>query len=118
MYLFFLLTNAESYEPVIRMRREKVDTIEKEKGVTAIHPQGRSVNVRQLMVVVLTRPIRIFLEPMVFFTDLFLVLEYAMFFLYFEAYPFIFKGASTTKHKPLRVNQSHVRYRYVRYEFW
>ena len=51
------------------------------------------------MTVVLTRPFRMFLEPMVFFTDLFLVLEYAMFFLYFEAYPFIFKG----KYTPMRV---------------
>ena len=55
-------------------------------------PHKRPIDFKELMTVVLTRPFRIFLEPMVFFTDLFLVLEYAMFFLYFEAYPFIFKG--------------------------
>lgn len=49
-------------------------------------------SVKQLVTVVLTRPIRMFAEPLVLFTCLFLALEYAMFFLYFEAYPIIFKG--------------------------
>ena len=31
-------------------------------------------------------------EPLVFFTDMFLVLVYALFFLSFEAYPIIFEG--------------------------
>lgn len=40
----------------------------------------------------LTRPLRMLWEPLVFFTDLFLLYQYTVYFLYFEAYPFIFKG--------------------------
>ena len=47
---------------------------------------------RQILTVVLARPILIIAEPIVACTDLFLALEYAVFFLYFEAYPLIFKG--------------------------
>lgn len=41
---------------------------------------------------VLTRPLRMLWEPLVFFTDLFLLYQYTVYFLYFEAYPYIFKG--------------------------
>ncbi len=41
---------------------------------------------------ILTRPIRILAEPLVFFTDLFILYQYIIFFLYFGAYPVIFKG--------------------------
>ena len=77
------------------MRLKSADMSKTEKILTNNHPHAERIHVMQLMVVVLTRPIRMFLEPMVLFTDLFLVLEYAMFFLYFESYPFIFKGMST-----------------------
>jgi len=77
------------------MRLEKITISKTEKVVTLNHPRPEHIDVKQLVVVVLMRPIRMFLEPMVLFTDLFLVLEYSMFFLYFEAYPFIFKGMST-----------------------
>jgi hypothetical protein len=40
----------------------------------------------------ITRPIRILSEPLVFFTDLFILYQYIIFFLYFGAYPIIFKG--------------------------
>jgi MFS family permease len=38
-----------------------------------------------------SRPIRILSEPLVFFTDLFILYQYIIFFLYFGAYPIIFK---------------------------
>ncbi|KAF2797573.1 putative MFS transporter [Melanomma pulvis-pyrius CBS 109.77] len=41
---------------------------------------------------VLTRPIRILSEPIVLFTDLFILYQYVIFFLYFGAYPVIFRG--------------------------
>lgn len=55
----------------------------------------------QVILNVLMRPIRMFLgEPLVFFTDMFLVLVYALFFLSFEAYPIIFEGLiQLSKHK-------------------
>ena len=93
-----LLKNKESYEPVILMRLEKVDISKNDKASASNHPNTKSVEIRKLIWVALTRPIRMFMEPMVFFTDLFLTLEYSMFFLYFEAYPFIFKGPSPLIH--------------------
>lgn len=50
-----------------------------------------------LMFLVLTRPIRILAEPLVAFTDLFLSYQYIIFFLYFEAYPIIFRGAALSE---------------------
>lgn len=42
---------------------------------------------------ILARPIRLLSEPLVFFTDLFILHQYVIFFLYFGAYPVIFRGA-------------------------
>ncbi|KZZ98822.1 Major facilitator superfamily domain, general substrate transporter [Moelleriella libera RCEF 2490] len=39
----------------------------------------------------LARPIRILAEPLVFFTDLFILYQYVIFFLYFGVYPFVFR---------------------------
>lgn len=86
---------------MILLRLKKADVSKTEKVLTGNHPHAKPFNIRQLMVVVLTRPMRMFLEPMILFTDLFLVLEYAMFFLYFESYPFIFKGAFVSTCQPL-----------------
>jgi hypothetical protein len=41
---------------------------------------------------ILSRPIRLLSEPLVFFTDLFILYQYVIFFLYFGAYPVIFRG--------------------------
>lgn len=53
----------------------------------------------ELARVLLTRPLRMFLEPLVLFTDLFLLYQYSILFLYFEAYPFIFKGRVRKAHR-------------------
>lgn len=50
-----------------------------------------TVNLKEFSVVGLTRPMRMLLEPLVFSTNLFLAYQYAIQFLYFEAYPIIFK---------------------------
>jgi hypothetical protein len=47
---------------------------------------------RELVLRSLTRPIRMFFEPLVLFTDIFLSYQYGIFFLFFEAYPVIFGG--------------------------
>lgn len=55
----------------------------------------KSVAIRpsyQAIARVLTRPIRILSEPLVLFTDLFILYQYIIFFLYFSAYPIIFQG--------------------------
>ena len=46
--------------------------------------------------VVLLRLIQMFAEPLILFTDLFLLYQYSILYLYFEAYPIIFKGKSTS----------------------
>lgn len=45
-----------------------------------------------LVLLVLARPLQMFLEPIVLFTDLFLLYQYAILYLYSKAYPIIFKG--------------------------
>ncbi|KAJ9294825.1 hypothetical protein DTO271G3_6387 [Paecilomyces variotii] len=40
---------------------------------------------------VLTRPIRMLAEPIVFFADIFLLYQYVIFYLYFGAYPIVFQ---------------------------
>ena len=85
-------TYVETYGPVILARRAKSLRIStgnaKIQGPLAT---GRR-DLKQIVTVVLARPILIMSEPIVACTDLFLALEYVVFFLYFEAYPIIFKG--------------------------
>ncbi len=48
---------------------------------------------KQMMTITLTRPIRMILfEAIVLFSCLYLSLVYAIFFMFFEAYPIIFQG--------------------------
>ena len=89
-----LIGISETYEPIIIKRHLK--TMSKGEDGTALdHTQVSSISFKELVTKVLTRPIRMFAEPIVLFTDLFLLYEYAIFYLYFEAYPFIFKGKQT-----------------------
>ena len=55
----------------------------------------RNQRMTQVVIVILLRPIQMFAEPLVLFTDLFLLYQYSILYLYFEAYPIIFKGKST-----------------------
>ena len=54
-------------------------------------------NQRMMHVVtmVLLRPIQMFAELLALLTDLFLLYQYSLLYLYFEAYPIIFQGKST-----------------------
>ena len=48
---------------------------------------------KQLITVTLTRPVRMIIyEAVVLFTCLYLSLAYAIFYMYFEAYPIVFQG--------------------------
>ena len=50
---------------------------------------------RQMFTVTLTRPIRMLaFEAIVLFTCLYLALAYAIFYMFFQAYPIIFQGDS------------------------
>lgn len=48
--------------------------------------------VKQMLTVTLARPMLMFAEPLVLCACLYLALEYAIFYLFFEAYPIVFQG--------------------------
>lgn len=72
-----LLLVPETFAPVLRARADKT-------------PGPQPLGIWDLAKV-LARPIRILSEPLVFFTDLFILYQYVVFFLYFGAYPIIFR---------------------------
>ncbi|MCJ1273481.1 hypothetical protein MMC21_001273 [Puttea exsequens] len=85
-----LLLLPETFLPVILQKvKTEESSLEKDQKRTAPVKTG---SWKQIITVVLTRPIRMFTEPLVLFTDLFLLYQYSILYLYFEAYPLIFKG--------------------------
>ena len=81
----------ETYGPVILARRAK--SLRLSTGNPNIQaPLATEKRDLRQIITVLARPILIITEAIVACTDLFLALEYAVFFSYFEAYPIIFKG--------------------------
>ena len=86
--------------PVILHRQKKLEpSTEKNPGSQLSTDVPRGKGLRNQIIVMLTRPIRMFAEPMVLLTDLFLLYQYAILFLYFEAYPIIFKGMNDEYYK-------------------
>lgn len=83
----------ETYAPVILKKRAQ--KIRKETGNSSIISplELESRDIRQMAIVTISRPFRmIFYESVVSLTSLYLALAYAIFYLYFEAYPIIFQG--------------------------
>ncbi|KAH7324163.1 major facilitator superfamily domain-containing protein [Stachybotrys elegans] len=78
-----LLAMPETFAPAIQARAAS-------SNATSCAPKT-TLNLRQHLWV-LTRPVRILSEPLVFFTDVFILYQYVIFFLYFGAYPVIFRG--------------------------
>lgn len=83
----------ETYAPVILKRR--AHKLRKDTGnssiVSPLDIQSR--NVREMVLITISRPFRmIFYESIVSLSSLYLALAYAIFYLYFEAYPIIFQG--------------------------
>lgn len=72
-----LLVMPETFAPLLRARA---------KAAASPRPVGLGALAK-----VLARPVRILSEPLVFFTDLFILYQYVIFFLYFGAYPVIFR---------------------------
>lgn len=79
-----LLFMPETFAPVLNAR------VAKDRVTTQV-PVQTSFSLRK-HVTILVRPIRILSEPLVFFTDLFILYQYVIFFLYFNVYPIIFRG--------------------------
>lgn len=85
----------ETYGPVIlkkRARKLRQDT----GNSSIISPlELDSRNLKQMALITISRPFRmIFHEYIVSLSSLYLALAYAIFYLYFEAYPIIFQGSS------------------------
>lgn len=83
----------ETYAPVILKRRAK--KLRKDTGnsniVSPLEIQSR--NVREMLLITISRPFRMIIhEYIVSLSSLYLALAYAIFYLYFEAYPIIFQG--------------------------
>ena len=95
----FILIMPESYAPVILAK--KAAKMRKETGneniVARKDLESRSMN--YVITMVMTRPFRmLFHESIVLFTCMYLSLAYAIFYLYFEAYPIIFQGPNSVYH--------------------
>ena len=91
--LIFLCFLPETYGPIILKKRAK--RIRKESGNANIFAaiELEKKGARQMMTVTLMRPVHmIFYEAIVLFACLYLSLAYAIFYLFFEAYPIIFEG--------------------------
>lgn len=91
--LAFLSFLPETYGPIILKARAK--RIRKESGnlnvFAAIELEKKGA--RQMMTVTLMRPVHMIVyEAIVLFTCLYLSIAYAIFYLFFEAYPIIFEG--------------------------
>ncbi|KAL9049170.1 MAG: hypothetical protein Q9206_005656 [Seirophora lacunosa] len=91
--LVFLFFMPETYGPTILQRRAQ--RMRKETGNPNIFApiELEKKGVRQMITITLTRPVRMILfEAIVLFTCIYLSIAYAIFYLFFEAYPLIFKG--------------------------
>ncbi|KAI8963268.1 major facilitator superfamily protein [Daldinia sp. FL1419] len=86
-----LLFIPETFAPVVNARRiEKTTKTKSHQSVISVIAKTKSSLWNR--VGVLARPIRILSEPLVFFTDLFILYQFVIYFLYFGAYPVIFRG--------------------------
>jgi hypothetical protein len=89
----------ESYAPVILAR--KAAKMRKETGNQNIVARSdlESKSWNYVITHVMTRPFRMLIhESIVLFTCIYLSLAYAIFYLYFEAYPIIFQGPDSIYH--------------------
>ena len=87
----------ESYEPIILKKRAR--KLRKETGNNNIVAPAEleKHSIKRTITVTLTRPIRMMIhESIVLFSCLYLCLVYAVFFLYFQVYPVIFRGIFST----------------------
>ncbi|KAJ5747006.1 uncharacterized protein N7511_008702 [Penicillium nucicola] len=83
----------ETYGPVILKHRAK--KLRKDTGNSSIVSplDVESRNLREMFLITISRPFRMIMhESIVSLSSLYLALAYAIFYLYFEAYPIIFQG--------------------------
>ena len=82
---------AESFGPVLLARRARA-TRASGSGEVFADIELEAKGVKHMFTVTIARPILMFAEPIVACACLYLALEYAVFYLFFEAYPIVFQG--------------------------
>jgi hypothetical protein len=89
MYIHFPL---ETYAPVILTRRARAlrQRDASFNGYAAAELDQKTV--KETVTIVLIRPIRLFSEPIILYVCMFLALLFAIYYMFFEAYPLIFQG--------------------------
>ena len=86
------LRRAETYGPVLRARRARADRTWVGKSAKPTPLLSGKQSLTATLSVALIRPFRMFSEPIVLATSVFMAMVYAIFYLFFEAYPIIFGG--------------------------
>lgn len=89
----FVIFHPETYHPVLLERHSRRDRSGLVSSYAQSNQQQRSIN--QILRASLSRPFILFTEPIIFVSCTFLALEYAIYYLFFEAYPIIFQGICT-----------------------
>ena len=91
--LVFLCFLPETYGPIILKKRAKRMRAKSTNSNVFAAIELEKKGARQMMTVTLMRPIHMIVyEAIVMFTCLYLSIAYAIFYLFFEAYPIIFEG--------------------------
>lgn len=86
----------ETYGPRILVRRAQ--NVRGNGDPNAVTPTVlQKVDVREIITVVITRPIRLFAEPMVLSACSFMALILGLYFLFFQVYSIIFEGSLVKK---------------------
>lgn len=101
----FGLKVIETYGPVLHARRAQADRAWVGQSAEPTPLVSRKQSIRKTLSVALVRPFRMVFEPIVLATSLFMAFLYAVFYLFFEAYPIIFGGK---KHYPMVESTSHL----------
>ena len=86
------LRRAETYGPVLHARRARADRTWVGKSAKPTLLLSRKQSLTTTLSVALIRPFRMLSEPIVLATSIFMAMVYAIFYLFFEAYPIIFGG--------------------------
>jgi MFS family permease len=104
LILPIILLSPETFEPVLL--KQKARQLQEQTGnYNIISPMElEKRDLKQIITIALARPIRMFVrESIVLFNSLYLALVFALFFLYFQTYPIIFHGMTSTLSQ-LRLN--------------
>ncbi|KAF9014571.1 MFS general substrate transporter [Hymenopellis radicata] len=93
-FIFLSLLLPETYEPTILLKRAR--RLRKLTGNQQLRSQSEKdaegESLRQILKEALVRPIVLALEPVLLFANVYLGFVYAIFYLWFEAFPIVFTG--------------------------